>query len=119
MNKTKEKCEHEEDIHGNCYKCGADVLSKEQTFEERFEDQSFIRVMKDASDFHRAQYDLLKKIAFSFSKTEVSELLGDLVPDDDESWGGGARGAGFREGWHKCRIEILKRVALTKQRFGI
>lgn len=55
-----------------------DEPTKEQTFEERFEDQSFIRVMKYASDFNRDQYELMKKLTFSFFKTEVSELLAEI-----------------------------------------
>jgi hypothetical protein len=118
MNKTLEKCCNEcsSDPHGvdysykeHCTDKNCHCHSKEQTFEERIYNLSFVG--DDAINVDDA---------LTFFKTEVSELLGEIeelkayedYPDTPE-----CRQARHENALYNSALKHVK--VLTKQRFGI
>lgn len=49
--------------------------SKEEEIREKWENQSFIKVLKQASDFSEEQYELVTRLLIPFVQNEVSEAL--------------------------------------------
>lgn len=52
-----------------------------QAMRERFENQSFVRVLKQANDFHEKQYELLLKLMIKFCESEISFALAQQKED--------------------------------------
>ena len=53
--------------------------------EEEFENSGMIQVMKQASDFNKAQFDLLMKLA-KYHNTKTTSLIIDAIVETLEEW---------------------------------